>query len=359
MKLTTSLIAAILPALAWAKADPANDEDLAIQAAKHVIYSYEGLTPPAHLLDLTRQGKVGGIITFGENVDENLGNVIQEFQTAYAESPAYFGSPLLIMTDQEGGKVRRLPGGPGDPAKVTGQAPDPKAAGAEAGETAASVLKSYLNNCNLAPVLDVYRTADNFLDKVGRSYGNTSELVSACATAFIVAQEGAGVIATAKHFPGLGAAGDENTDLQPVTIDIPLDELRSTDEVPYEKAIAAKVDMVMMSWAIYPALDAERPAGLSKAWVQDELRERLGFKGVTVTDALEAVSLERFGDDAQRGLLAGQAGVDLLLASGRNATQGEAVLNALVQGLKDGSLSKREFDAGTKRIDKLRKKLEF
>ncbi|KAK2804264.1 hypothetical protein FQN51_002353 [Onygenales sp. PD_10] len=369
MKLTTATLTTLLPALALAgrggghggghgKPYP-SDDDLAIEAGKHVIYSYPGLTPPDSLLELTRQGKVGGIIVFGENVDENLGNVMKQFQDAYAEGPAYSGSPLFMMTDQEGGKVRRLPGGPVDTAKVTGQSADPAAAGAEAGATAAAVLTKYANNCNLAPVLDVYRTPENFLDKVGRSYGNTSELVSTCATAYLSAQQSADVIAAAKHFPGLGAAGDENTDLQVVTIDTSLEELREIDMAPYVDAIAADVGMVMMSWAVYPALDAEKPAGMSRAWVHDELRGRLGYKGVTVTDALEAISLEPFGNDAQRGLLANAAGVDLLLAAARNATQGEAVVDALVAGLKDGSVSRREFRAGTKRIDALRKKLTF
>ena len=98
---------------------------------------------------------------------------------------------------------------------------------------------------------------------------------------------------------------------------------------------------------------------MSKVLIQGELRERLGFKGVTVTDALEAGGLEAFGNHANRGLLAAQAGMDLLLASQRNETQGEAVLEALVQGLKDGSLPKDEFDAATERILNVQSKLKF
>jgi beta-glucosidase-like glycosyl hydrolase len=332
--------------------------DLAVQAGYHVVHSYPGLIPPDSLLNLTQQGKVGGIILFGENVDSNLPNVIASFQNAYKKSPAYSGKPLLIMTDQEGGKVRRLPGGPDLSAKQVGASPDPAQAAAQAGQEAASTLSASSVNCNLAPVLDVFREEGNFIDQFQRSFGNTSALVSECASAWIPIQQHAGVIATVKHFPGLGAAArSENTDLEPVTINVTLAQLRSIDEAPYEKAIAAGVDMVMTSWAIYPSLDAKNPSGMSKAWVQGELRQRLGFKGVTITDAIEAGALQAFGNDGDRGVLAAKAGMDILLASARNATQGEAIVDALVAALKTGKLARNSFDEATQRILKLRGKI--
>jgi beta-glucosidase-like glycosyl hydrolase len=213
-------------------------------------------------------------------------------------------------------------------------------------------------NTNLAPILGVYREEGDFLDNYGRSFGNTSALVATCGQAFIIAQQGAGIIATAKHFPGLGAAGKtENTDEEPVTINLTLEELRSVDEIPYTTAIPAGVDMIMNSWALYPALDAKYPSGLSRAWIQDELRGRLGFQGVTITDAIEAGALQAFGDDAARGVLASQAGMDVILASARNVTQGEAIVDALVSALEDGTLSQDSFAEATDRILALRKKI--
>ncbi len=110
--------------------------------------------------------------------------------------------------------------------------------------------------------------------------------------------------ATAKHFPGLGsAATPQNTDAGPVTLDVSLSGLREKDEVPYQAAIAAGVKLIMASWAVCPALDASYPAGLSPAVVQYELRGRLGFKGVTITDAIEAKALTRFGSYGQHACL--------------------------------------------------------
>jgi beta-glucosidase-like glycosyl hydrolase len=332
--------------------------DLAVQAGYHVIHSYPGLTPPASLLNLTQQGKVGGIILFSGNVGSNLVEVIESFQSAYAKSAAYIGKPLLIMTDQEGGEVRRLSGGPNLSEKEVGESSNPSQAATLAGEQAASSINGHKANCNLAPVLDVFRQEGNFIDEFQRSYGNTSGLVSKCAAAFITAQQKAGVIATAKHFPGLGAATtNEDTDVAPVTINLTLQELQSVDEVPYIKAIASGLDMVMASWALYPALDAKRPSGLSTAWIQGQLRERLGFKGVTITDAIEAGALKAFGNDENRAVLASQAGMDIILAAAMNATQGEAIVNALVTALSDGTLSQAAFDESTQRIIALRAKL--
>ncbi len=82
---------------------------------------------------------------------------------------------------------------------------------------------------------------------------------------------------------------------RPVTLNVSLSGLRARDEAPYPAAIAAGVKLVMASWAIYPALDASHPAGLSPAVIQGELRGRLGYQGVTVTDAIEAGALAAFG----------------------------------------------------------------
>ncbi|MCJ1444916.1 MAG: hypothetical protein MMC23_005420 [Stictis urceolatum] len=330
-------------------------EDLSIQAGYHVIYSYSGLTAPSHLLDLTRQGKVGGLILFADNIGSTTSSVISSFQSAYAQSPGYSGLPLLITTDQEGGEVRRVPGGPDLSAKAIGLSSNPSKAATQAGGQAYEALHPLGINGNLAPVLDVYRRAGDFEDQYERSYGNTSALVSLCGSSFIKSQQAAGVIATAKHFPGLGpAAAAENTDERPVTVNLTLDQLRAVDEEPYRQAIAEGVGMVMTSWALYPALDKEYPAGISKAWIQGELRGRLGFKGVTISDAIEAGGLSGFGNDAQRAVLASSAGLDIVLAAAGNATQGEAIVDALVVALNSGSLPRASFDAATQRIKSLR-----
>ena len=157
-------------------------------------------------------------------------------------------------------------------------------------------------NVDLAPVLDVFYKSGNFIDQYQRSYSGNASVVTACGQAFITAQQQTGVAATAKHFPGLGSATkSQNTDAGPVTLNVPLSGLRAKDEVPYPAAIAAGVQLIMVSWAVYPALDAAYPAGFSSAVIQGELRGRLGYQGVTITDALEAGALAAYGTPSALG----------------------------------------------------------
>ncbi|MET8544984.1 glycoside hydrolase family 3 N-terminal domain-containing protein [Kitasatospora sp. NPDC004799] len=330
-------------------------EDSRDLAGRRIVLSYPGPTPPAGVLRTIREGRAAGVILFGENVTgpEQIARVVAELKQAAAEAP--HPRTLLVMTDQEGGKVRRLPGAPELSARRVGQAADPVGAAAESGAGAARTLADAGLNLNLAPVLDVYDEPDNFIDHHERSYSRDPAAVAELGTAFLTAQQGLGVAATAKHFPGLGAAPrGANTDERPVTLDVPLSQLRARGEAPYRAAVAAGVRLVMASWAVYPALDPDHPAGFSPAVIQGELRGRLGFSGVTVTDAMEAKALDPFGGTGDRALAAAAAGMDLLLCSARDPGQAEEATEALAAALDDGRLDRRAFTGAVARVDALR-----
>jgi beta-N-acetylhexosaminidase len=327
-------------------------------AGQRVIYSYSGHTPPASLLAKIRLGEAAGVIFFSGNVSSRaqIRTVVNELQQANATSPVK--APLLMLTDQEGGLVRRIPGAPALSAKQIGLSSQGLSLAGQAGTGAGQNLRGVGINVNLAPVLDVYRTPGNFIDQFQRSYSNRALRVSRLGAAFIRAQQRTGVAATAKHFPGLGAAATaQNTDMRPVTLGVSLGSLRGVDEEPYPAAIAAGVRLVMVSWAVYPALDAHRPAGLSTTIVAKELRQRLKFRGVTVTDALEAGALRSFGTVPARGILAARAGMDLLLFSGQNVTAGIGGLNSLTSALHTGKLGRAAFLASVNRVIALRASL--
>jgi beta-N-acetylhexosaminidase len=348
-------LAGVLPGkAAQAAPGPAGLSSLQL-AGQRVIYSYPGLTVPAALLQAITAGQAAGVIFFGPNIssEAQIASVIQQLAQAQQQSPV--SAPLLLMTDQEGGEVRRLPGAPVMSEKQIGQSSDPAAAASSAGTGAGLNLAGVGVNVNLAPVLDVYYKSGNFIDEFQRSYSSKATVVTACGQAFITAQQQTGVAATAKHFPGLGSATtSQDTDTGPVTLPVSLSELRSKDEAPYPAAIAAGVQLIMVSWAIYPALDATNPAGLSSAVVQGELRGRLGYQGVTITDALEAGALTAFGSSGQRALLAAQAGMDLLLCAAQDPSQGQAVTSALASALDSGQLGSAAFDAAVQRVTALR-----
>ena len=366
---TASAIAGPAPtAAAWHGPDPPFAAPaLAIQrltdaqlAGQRVIYSYPGLTPPRALLRAIRRGEAAGVIFFAGNISSpaQLAAVSRRLQRADASRRNPVRAPLLLMADQEGGIVRRLAGPPDLSEKQIGQAADPQAQAAAAGTGAAATLRQAGLNVNLAPVLDVYRAAGNFIDQYGRSYSRHAGQVARLGAEFVRAQQSGDVAAAAKHFPGLGAASrDQDTDLRPVRLTVRPATLRQVDERPYRAAITARVRLVMVSWAVYPALDPDRPAGLSPMVVQGELRQRLGFRGVTITDALEAGGLRGYGTIARRGQLAALAGMDLLLCAGHSAGEGQRAAAGLARGYRVGLLSRAAGEAAVARIAALRRSL--
>jgi beta-N-acetylhexosaminidase len=350
------------PSASQADRTPAALPGLSLQqmAGQRVIYSYRGLTPPARLLSLISHGDVGGVIFFGPNISSpaQLATVIAQLDQANASPLNPVREPLLLMTDQEGGLVRRLPGAPYLSELQIGESANPAAAAASAGADAGVNLRGLGLNTNLAPVLDVYRQPGDFDDQYQRSYSMNPAVVAELGADFIKAQQRAGVAATAKHFPGLGAAAQQqNTDNEPVTLNLSLATIRNTDELPYKAAIAAGVKLIMVSWAVYPALDPGRPAGLSATIVNGELRQRLGFQGVTITDALEAGALRAYGTFQNRGLLAAEAGMDLILCSAQNVSEGAQATAGLEEGYRDGRLGQQAFTAALRRVLALRASL--
>lgn len=327
-------------------------------AGQRVVYSYPGRTPPENLLGDIRAGRAAGVIFFRDNYADP-----RQFATTVrllhgARQAGGVTEPLLLMTDQEGGPVRRLPGAPELSARQVGRADDPTGTAAAAGTAAGRNLAGFGLNVNLAPVLDVHDTPDGSIEHHERSYGSDPARVGALGGAFIRAQQREGIAATAKHFPGLGAAPTrDDTDRRPVTLTPDAVTLRDVHLAPYREAVDAGVRLVMLSWAVYPALDADLPAGLSPAVVAGELRGRLGYRGVTITDALEAGALRDHGTTGERAVAAAAAGADVILCSGRDVAQGEEATAALADALASGRLDPAAFSAATGRIRTLRAEL--
>jgi beta-N-acetylhexosaminidase len=331
-------------------------------AGQRVIYSYSGLSPPASLLSAISQGEVGGVIFFSSNISSpaQLSGVIAQLNAANASpgNPAH-AYPLLLMTDQEGGLVKRLPwAGPSQSEAQIGASAQPASAASAAGSQAADGLHAVGINVDLAPVLDVYRQPGDFDDQYQRSYSMNPNVAAAAGAAFVRAQQAGGVDSTVKHFPGLGpAAAAQNTDNGPVTISLPAAALRSVDEATYQPSIRAGVGLAMVSWAKYPALDPRVPAGLSTTIIQGDLQGRLGFNGVTITDALGAGALGAYGSLGNRTMLAARAGMDALLCTGINPLPGPDCVTGLAEGYADGALPPIAFKAQLAQLLELRASL--
>jgi beta-N-acetylhexosaminidase len=264
--------------------------------------------------------------------------------------PAGLRDPLLVMVDQEGGLVKRLEGAPNASAAQMGAAGAAFSRGQ--GRATGASLSRVGMNVDLAPVLDVARR-EGTIANTERGFGSSAGAVEATAVPFAAGLQGLGVAATAKHFPGLGAAA-ENTDFAVQRIDLPKRTLRAVDERPYGRFAAAGGELVMLSTAIYPAF-SPKPAAFARPIATGELRRRIGFDGVSITDALESAAVRDFGGPAAAARAATAAGTDLLLFTDYRA--GLAAQRALLSRLRSAPGVRAAFEVSAGRILRLRRAL--
>ena len=335
---------AALAAVALTLAAAPTDDQL---AGARVITGFSGHHPPKALRRMISAGQVSGVILFDGNVgsESSVRRLTSELQAI--PRPPSMTQPLLVTVDQEGGLVRRLPGPPKPSAQTIGSR---GAAFAERlGRASGASLKSMGVNVDLAPVLDLGRPG-RAIEGEGRTFARTPAGVSEVGVGFARGLATGGVAATAKHFPGLGAARI-NTDNAVQKIRLPAAKIRAADEQPFAAFAQAGGAMVMLSTAIYPALSG-KPAALSRAVATGELRDRLGFHGVSITDALGSVSARAVGGPAKTALAAARAGTDLVLFT--DVGDAARAQRALARGLGGGSLGRAEFEASANRVLALR-----
>jgi beta-N-acetylhexosaminidase len=221
------------------------------------------------------------------------------------------------------------------------------------GKATARNLRDVGVNVDLAPVLDVARPGSAIGDQ-DRAFGDSAKRVTAKGNAFASGLEDKGVAATGKHFPGLGAA-PADTDFHTQRIHLSKSRLRKTDERPYHRFDRIPGSMVMLSTAIYPAFDGHHPAALSHRVATRELRDHVGFGGVSITDALDTVSAHDFGGTGKLARAGAKAGADLLLFTG--GKDGARATEVLKRALKAGKISRSSFETSARRVLDLRDSL--
>ncbi len=357
-RITAILLVAAIGAAIWvalADGTPKRESradrlSIAQLAGERLITGFPGGSPPSKVKRMIGQGKLAGVILF----DENLGtkrharHLIRRLQGI--KRPPGLRSPLLIMIDQEGGLVKRLPGPPSASAEEMGRRG--KRYSRRQGARTARNLKRVGVNVNLAPVLDVGRPG-SAISAQHRSFGSSPNRVIQTAVPFAAAMQRHGVAGTGKHFPGLGAA-KRDTDFAVQKIMLSRAELRRIDEKPYGPFAAKHGKLVMLSTAVYTHF-SRRPAAFTKSIATGELRGRMGFKGVSITDALETTSAADFGGPARVGAAAAKAGADLLLFTGEGAASKAG--HALREKLRKGTLKRSDFERSVNRVLRLRAKL--
>jgi beta-N-acetylhexosaminidase len=320
-------------------------------AGQRTIVGFPGTSIPRPVRRGIANGRIGGVILFSDNIPSrsavrSLTSRLQKLKRPKALRPY----PLLIMTDQEGGLVKRLSGAPTVSAAGMGRR------GAKfsrrQGRLTGRNLRNAGINVNFAPVADVARPGGD-IAATGRGFGSTVASVLRSALPFAIAMEANGTAATAKHFPGLGSVR-LNTDDAVQKVRLSRAALRRVDEAAFRPFVESRIDMIMVGTAIYPAF-SRRPAAFEKRIVTGELRHRLGYRGVTVTDALGTVAARAFGAPRKLTLEAAGAGMDLMLFTDyRDALKGQ---DSMTDGFRSGRLDRQAFRRAVDRVLKLRGRL--
>jgi beta-N-acetylhexosaminidase len=313
-----------------------------------ILARMSGRVPSTEFLARIRRGEIGGVVLYSDNFGPPGPTLlIRKLHRAAARG----GQPrLLIAIDQEGGSVKRLSGPPTvAPSEMTSAA----VAQAQGRETARN-LRGYGIDVDFAPVLDVAH--GGFI--TGRTFGDRPADVATRAVAFAHGLALGGVVSTAKHFPGLGYA-HANTDNAREIIRASAPELNA-DLLPYKRAISAGLPMVMVSTALYPKFGIHVPAACSPTAVTQLLRERLGFRGVVVTDTLYSPAVNAYKPTPQAAVAAIAAGVDIVLPGGSTKTadaMSEGAYRAIVDAVKTGALRESTVAAAYARVLKLKRTL--
>ena len=277
--------------------------------AQVFMFGWVGAEPSPLIMDWIRLRNIGGVKIFGWNTadTQRLARTVGELQEASLAGP--FNIPLLVATDQEGGWIRHVKGS-------TSETPGNMAIGASGYPRDAYLAGYYIGkelallgvNMNFAPTVDLFTNRDSEL--IGpRAFGSDPVRAGILGAAFMRGQLAAGVIPTAKHYPGHGDTDLDSHGTLP-KIEIPFEDLWNRELVPYRMLASEGLPAVMSGHLAFPRTEArDMPASLSPWFLRNVLRERIGFTGVVVTDDLMMMgatsSMGALSRTAKQAIIAG------------------------------------------------------
>lgn len=311
-------------------------------AGQRLMLGFDGIDLNDDLRHLIRDLGVGGLILFKRNIETpDQVKALCESCRVYAKACGL--PPLFIAIDQEGGTVARLR----EPFTLFKGNPYIKTL-EEARHFAAVTareLKSIGVNMNFAPVLDVAGDNGDSIMK-DRAFKGTPERVAVLGTEVIRTFQNNGILAVAKHFPGIGRTIKDSHFFLPV-LDTDLPALEASDLVPFMAAKDEGVSGIMLSHILYPRLDERWPASLSPFIAKDLLRDRMGYEGLVMTDDLDMKAIQKDIETCIRRILASGIDMALICHKGPNINKAFHEIRRLLQ--EDETLSA----LGKKSIDRI------
>ncbi|QSF47750.1 beta-N-acetylhexosaminidase [Paenibacillus tianjinensis] len=332
-----------------------NDDPLARQIAgmtleakigQMLLVGIDGTKLDESAKRMISKDEVGGIILYKDNI-QNLKSMVALINDL-KKSNIGNTVPLFMSVDQEGGKVSRMPAEytaiPSN-AKV-GISGNADSAGMMGRLLAREVLSAGFN-MDFAPVLDINSNPDNPV--IGeRSFGSNADIVTRLGIAEMKGMSEEGAIPVIKHFPG---HGDTSVDshLELPVVNKTAAQLAKLEWLPFQAAIQEHADAVMVAHILYPKLDPEKPASLSKTIIGNLLRGQMGFDGVVITDDLTMGAITEHYTLPAAAIDTVLAGSDVLLIAHEYANE-QMVRKALINGVKKGKIPESRIDESVYRI---------
>lgn len=292
---------------------------------------------------------VGGVIYNSSNLQspQQVKEMLANLQT-YSNDRVQL--PVFTAVDEEGGTVARVSGNP-----AMGIEPYPKMSEVGASKDTERALKigaemgQYLSdlgfNIDFAPDADVLTNPENALLK-SRSFGSDAQTVSDMAAAFTKGLQKSSVLATYKHFPGHGSTNTDTHEGITISQQDP-NQLDSVDLVPFKDAVSKDVKLIMVSHVSFPKVVGDNtPATLSRKVVTDLAREKLGYQGILITDAMAMGAISEIYQPADAAVAAIQAGNDIVL----NPADFDAAYQGVLAAVQAGTISQEQIDQSVERI---------
>lgn len=313
------------------------------QLGQMLVNESDGTVYSPDMAIMVEQQHVGGLIIFGDNY-----GTFTQTQQLFQQVQAHAQIPLFIATDQEGGGITRI-------SQYFGSFPSPRELGDSGnprnaynwGRQTALDLQQLGINTNFAPVVDVSVNGGEPWSAT-RTFSDDPHQVALYAGAFMAGEQSVGEVTALKHFPGLGSVILDPHKTLPV-VSRSWDELWSTELYPYQALIPQMPDMIMSTDILMTAVDPMYPAEISPIWINGILRQKMGYDGVVITDALWMKGISDYWNLGQAAVLAVLAGSDMMIDSYSSASC-QSVLDALNGAIASGQITKARIAQSVQRI---------
>ncbi len=325
-------------------------------SGKRIVLSFPGKAMTGQFRRWLQEGLCGGVIFFRDNYESP-----SQFSQLVKQVRDYSCFPLpLLMVDQEGGRVQRIPptGAPNQPSAAEMARLEEKQPGTirSLAVRTGKALASLGLNVNLSPVMDVATEKRNMV--IGdRSFGRDPDTVTKYSLEYAGGLVSAGICPVMKHFPGHGMTREDSHVTLPRTA-ISEEELGRAHLRPFIYGVNQGLPAILTSHVLYSSFDDTFPATLSAKIVRDLLRGSLGFQGVVISDDLSMGAVRSCFQCEEYVRLATEASVDIMIHCGTEDDQGE-MFEELLRLYREEDSCREEKERISLRIEKFTKYLSL